>query len=82
MRLRRALLGRLLVELAGDAIYEDEALREAAAAARRALAGAQPLPVLPELTARELEVLALIAEGRTDRGIAKALYVTPASTPF
>lgn len=33
--------------------------------------------VLAELTTRELEVLALLAEGRTDRGIAAALYVTP-----
>jgi DNA-binding CsgD family transcriptional regulator len=32
---------------------------------------------LSELTTRELEVLALLAEGRTDRGIASALYVTP-----
>ena len=32
---------------------------------------------LADLTSRELEVLALIAEGRTDRGIAKELYVTP-----
>jgi DNA-binding NarL/FixJ family response regulator len=32
---------------------------------------------LGELTTRELEVLALLAEGRTDRGIAQALYVTP-----
>ncbi|TMM06475.1 MAG: response regulator transcription factor [Actinobacteria bacterium] len=32
---------------------------------------------LAELTSRELEVLALIAEGRTDRGIAQALYVSP-----
>jgi DNA-binding CsgD family transcriptional regulator len=31
---------------------------------------------LSELTVRELEVLALIAEGRTDRGIAQQLYVT------
>jgi DNA-binding NarL/FixJ family response regulator len=29
------------------------------------------------LTAREREVLALLAEGRTDRGIAQLLYVTP-----
>src|SRR5262249_47336482 len=45
------------------------------------LSGEQPsprrIPELPELTPRELEVLALIAEGRTDRGIAKELYVTP-----
>ena len=32
---------------------------------------------LAELTSRELEVLALLAEGRTDRGIAQALYVSP-----
>jgi DNA-binding CsgD family transcriptional regulator len=32
---------------------------------------------LAELTTRELEVLALVAEGRTDRGIAQTLYVTP-----
>lgn len=32
---------------------------------------------LAELTTRELEVLALLAEGRTDRGIASALYITP-----
>jgi DNA-binding NarL/FixJ family response regulator len=32
---------------------------------------------LDELTARELEVLALVAEGRTDRGIARELFVTP-----
>jgi DNA-binding NarL/FixJ family response regulator len=32
--------------------------------------------VLQNLTAREREVLALLAEGRTDRGIAQILYVT------
>jgi DNA-binding NarL/FixJ family response regulator len=32
---------------------------------------------LAELTARELEVLALLAEGRTDRGIARQLFITP-----
>jgi Bacterial regulatory proteins, luxR family len=41
-----------------------------------ATAPTQP-DVLGELTTRELEVLALLAEGRTDRGIASALYVTP-----
>jgi DNA-binding CsgD family transcriptional regulator len=44
----------------------------AAADAAPALEGA-----LAELTPRELEVLALLAEGRTDRGIAQELYVTP-----
>jgi DNA-binding NarL/FixJ family response regulator len=32
---------------------------------------------LSDLTAREREVLSLIAEGRTDRGIGQLLYVTP-----
>jgi DNA-binding NarL/FixJ family response regulator len=32
---------------------------------------------LAALSAREREVLALVAEGRTDRGIAQALFVTP-----
>ena len=32
---------------------------------------------LDELTPREREVLALMAEGLTDRGIAQRLYVTP-----
>jgi len=31
---------------------------------------------LAELTPRELEVLALVAQGRTDRGIARTLFVT------
>jgi DNA-binding CsgD family transcriptional regulator len=81
--LRRALLGRLLVELSDGSRFEDEALQAAADAARRALRDqralrdTRPLPDLAELTPRELEVLALIAEGRTDRGIASGLYVTP-----
>jgi DNA-binding NarL/FixJ family response regulator len=32
---------------------------------------------LAELTDRELEVLTLVAQGRRDRGIAQALYITP-----
>ena len=76
-RLRRALLGRLLVELSDGARFEDEALEAAAAAARRALREERRLPDLEQLTPREVEVLALIAEGRTDRGIASELFVTP-----
>ena len=75
--LRRAILGRLLADLSRGTVYEDPALQEAADGARRALRSGAPLPRIDELTPRELEVLALIAEGRTDRGIAKELYVTP-----
>jgi DNA-binding CsgD family transcriptional regulator len=72
-------------------LEDPDLVRAAGAAARLALENArlqaklrshvaEPASVpaaLAELTARELEVLALIAEGRTDRGIAQALYVTP-----
>jgi DNA-binding CsgD family transcriptional regulator len=76
-RLRRALLADLLADLGRGTPFDDAALESAAEAARRALKEERPLPDLPELTRRELEVLALIAEGRTDRGIAKELFVTP-----
>jgi DNA-binding CsgD family transcriptional regulator len=76
-RLRRALLADLLADLGRGTPFDDAALESAAEAARRALREERPLPNLPELTRRELEVLALIAEGRTDRGIAKELFVTP-----
>jgi DNA-binding CsgD family transcriptional regulator len=76
-RLRRALMGRLLAELSGDAQFEDEALQAAAEAARHALRGERLFPDLAELASRQLEVLALIAEGSTDRGIAQKLYVSP-----
>ena len=75
--LRRAILGRLLADLSRGTVYEDAELEEAAVAARTALRSGAPLPRIEQLTPRELEVLALIAEGRTDRGIAKELYVTP-----
>jgi DNA-binding NarL/FixJ family response regulator len=37
----------------------------------------RPVDPLAELTPREREVLALVAEGRTDRGIAEALWLSP-----
>ena len=75
--IRRAILGRLLADLSSGTVYDDASLDAAAAAARRALRDDQPPPRLEQLTPRELEVLALIAEGRTDRGIARELFVTP-----
>ena len=75
-QLRRVMLVRLLAGLSDGSVYDDQVLQEAAASARRALRHEDPLPRLEQLTPREVEVLALIAEGRTDRGIAKELYVT------
>jgi DNA-binding CsgD family transcriptional regulator len=85
--------GEPLAALVYDAsLLDDPALVEAAgAAAGLALENARlhaelrselaPAAVregpLAELTPRELEVLTLLAEGRTDRGIAEQLYVTP-----
>jgi DNA-binding CsgD family transcriptional regulator len=72
-----------IIEPGGAAIVHDawlddrELLAAAAAAARLALPHATPPARLDELTARERDVLALLAEGRTDRGIAQALFVTP-----
>jgi DNA-binding NarL/FixJ family response regulator len=76
------------VRIVHDSSLDPELVRSAEAAARLALENARmhaelraridakPKP-LADLTPRELEVLALIADGRTDRGIAQALYVTP-----
>ena len=77
IRVRRALLGQLLVELSDGSQFEDDQLQATADAARRALREDEPPPMLEQLTPRELDVLALIAEGRTDRGIAGELYVSP-----
>jgi DNA-binding NarL/FixJ family response regulator len=75
-QLRRAIFGRLLVELGDGTVYDDEVLQGLAATARQALRDEKPLPQLEQLTPRELEVLALLADGRTDRGIAKQLYLS------
>jgi DNA-binding NarL/FixJ family response regulator len=57
-------------------IVEDEVVVDPALVAQ--LLGRQRLPdPLDELTARERDVLALMAEGLTDRGIATRLFVTP-----
>ena len=60
-----------LRRIAGGGSVVDPALVTQLVTARRS-----PDP-LAGLTAREREVLALMAEGRTDRGIAERLFVTP-----
>jgi DNA-binding NarL/FixJ family response regulator len=55
---------------AGETVVDHELVRELLEAPRA-------VDPLASLTAREREVLALIAEGRTDRGIAEALVVSP-----
>jgi DNA-binding CsgD family transcriptional regulator len=80
--------GRAALIYDAQLLDEPELVEAAGAVARMALDNArlqtslraqlrEPPPALAELTARELEVLALIAEGRTDRGIARELFVTP-----
>lgn len=75
-RLRRALLGQFLVELSGGSAFEDDALQELAEAARHALRDRQPARQLEELSPRELEVLALIADGMRNAQIAERLVVS------
>jgi serine/threonine-protein kinase PknK len=55
---------------AGETVVDVGLVEELLATPRRA-------DPLAELTAREREVLALVAEGRTDRGIAEALWLSP-----
>jgi len=55
---------------AGETVVDPGLVTELLAAPRRE-------DPLAELTPREREVLALVAEGRTDRGIAEALWLSP-----
>jgi DNA-binding NarL/FixJ family response regulator len=76
-------VGYLLKDRIADLTDLTDALRRVAAgetvidpALVAELTAAPGWPSLRRLTAREREVLALLAEGRTDRGIAQILYVT------
>ena len=62
----------------GRTLPFEQAMAEAVAAAGSALVAlrAAPVPALAGLTAREIEVLRLLADGRSDKDIAAALFVS------
>jgi excisionase family DNA binding protein len=64
---------------AGRSLPFDTAITEAMTLAASALATlkAAPIQEVAGLTAREIEVLRLLAEGQADKGIADALFISP-----
>jgi DNA-binding NarL/FixJ family response regulator len=86
----RAQIGRaVLAAAAGQAVLDPGVQQRLLSAATRAAASRAPEPPAPspspdgqadgDLTARESEVLRLIAAGRSNREIAKALFVSEAT---
>ena len=84
-RRRRERVGYLLKDRIADVAELVDALRRVAAGGTvvdpalvdELLDAPRRDDPLAELTPREREVLALVAEGRTDRGIAEALWLSP-----
>jgi DNA-binding NarL/FixJ family response regulator len=80
-------VGYLLKERVGDVeVFTDAVSRVAAGGSAldpeivaRMLGRREPRGPLSELTARERDVLAAMAEGKSNQGIAKALFVTDAA---
>lgn len=79
----RAEIGRaVLTAAAGQAVLDPAVQRRLLSAAARAHDATSPPDVPPgegELTPREAEVLRLIADGRSNREIARALFVSEAT---
>jgi len=74
----RAEIGRaVLAAAAGQAVLDPEVQRRLLSAAVRAPAAAEPSE--DDLTPREAEVLRLIAAGKSNREIARALFVSEAT---
>ena len=76
----RAEIGRaVLAAAAGQAVLDPEVQRRLLSAAVRAPAAAASGPDEDDLTPREAEVLRLIAAGKSNREIARALFVSEAT---
>jgi DNA-binding NarL/FixJ family response regulator len=76
----RAEIGRaVLAAAAGQAVLDPEVQQRLLSAAVRAPAPAPAEPADNDLTPREAEVLRLIAAGRSNREIARALFVSEAT---
>jgi non-specific serine/threonine protein kinase len=69
---------RSLIEAAGDAFATlDDIERQLTTGAPSARPASTAPGIFADLTARELEVLRLLIEGRSDREIAEALFISP-----
>jgi DNA-binding NarL/FixJ family response regulator len=75
--LRRTVLGVAAGEIAMPRRMAARLIRRLVAASRRAPATTEDDPALATLSAREEEVLRLLAGGLTDRAIAEALTISP-----
>ncbi len=73
------LVAAIRVAAGGDALLSPSVTRRLVEEFARSPAGARPVPALQELTARELEVLKLIARGQSNAEIAESLVVGEAT---
>ena len=69
----------MLAAAAGQAVLDPEVQQRLLSAAVRAPAGGAADPADTDLTPRESEVLRLIAAGKSNREIARALFVSEAT---